>query len=597
MPSTGLDIVTAARRFRAALVARDDQALARIAHTYLAVEETCRREISRLTADLQTLPAGEPVPISWLYRRDRLESIRRDITREVERITPALVATMVGHAEAAATSGAHDALDLINRSAGTRFTHQGLHLQRAVQIVGQTTSPALRGLTAELPAGAGDAVAAALERGVTLGRSPVLIGRDMMQAVGGNKARAQTIARTEALRAYREVSRAAWIKSRVVHRWQWFSTLDRTACPVCIAMHGTIHPATEPMATHPSCRCTPIPIPDNTDPPITTTGPDEFETWTYERQRTTLGPGKHDAWLGGRITLRDLVAVDRHPRWGLTRRERSLTDALRRADGPHTPPPAPSRGASFLTPPVATTRMAGLIRTADEGLHRVMASPPDPPMVKVGSRTMGARGSYDTRSNTISVSPHLDDRQTIATLYHEYGHHLDATLAPPDSKRGLLTTNPEESLPLHWRVFFNTAMRTDTINNIRMHAPDRKYLLNLWEVWARAFAQYAAEKSDPDLFRDIVEGRVAGGSVVPRHWDDTEWGHVSRAVRIVLRREKWDPGKKAGRGGDTQVGDLTPDVIGPDGNPVEHMSMEEIDAAIARARNAYRRYDPPQEDA
>jgi len=27
------------------------------------------------------------------------------------------------------------------------------------------------------------------------------------------------------------------------------------------------------------------------------------------------------------------------------------------------------------------------------------------------------------------------------------------------------------------------------------------------------------------------------------------------------------------------------------------MSMEEIDAAIARARNAYRRYDPPQEDA
>lgn len=248
-----MSVVHAARAFRARLTAQDDQALAEIRDHYTMVIRAVDQRLRAVTSQLALLPPGEPAPISWLYERDRLTSFRAQVEREVRAHLPAIQAVAVAHQQAAATLAHTDALTLVNQSAGTRLAHQRLDTVRAVQATGQARAEATRDLFRDLPLHAGRVAARALETGITLGQSPTVIARDMTRALGGNRARAQTIARTEALRAYRESSMETWRRDGDVSRWQWFSTLDRTACPVCWAMHGTLHPITETMGSHPAC--------------------------------------------------------------------------------------------------------------------------------------------------------------------------------------------------------------------------------------------------------------------------------------------------------------------------------------------------------
>lgn len=542
-----MSVVHAARAFRARLTAQDDQALAEIRDHYTMVIRAVDQRLRAVTSQLALLPPGEPAPISWLYERDRLTSFRAQVEREVRAHLPAIQAVAVAHQQAAATLAHTDALDLINQSAGTRLAHQRLDTVRAVQATGQARAEATRDLFRDLPLHAGRVAARALETGITLGQSPTVIARDMTRALGGNRARAQTIARTEALRAYRESSMETWRRDGDVSRWQWFSTLDRTACPVCWAMHGTLHPITETMGSHPSCRCTPLPVPNGTPPPIpeTESGEARFERLTYSEQRDLIGPRKHDAYLDGQLRLPDLVATENHPRWGLVRRERSLRDAMTNApSGGHGAPPPPRHLTAFNTSPTLEATYPGLYRRSMDALETAHITPPP------GFRPLGitatnitSRGLYHLDPRGIEVArldaragAPMDPRQVVTTIHHEIGHAIDhhATGA-----LRLATDQRHHLAPLHWRVFLNVARDTDTVRGI--HAARDRYLLRPWEVWARAFQQYVAEQSDPDQFGAIIRGEIAEDGAVLRMWGRDDWPRVRRAVQAVLRREGWIP--------------------------------------------------------
>ena len=49
---------------------------------------------------------------------------------------------------------------------------------------------------------------------------------------------ALTIARTEMLRPYREVTQERFKTSQMVETWTWLATLDRRTCPMCAAIPG-----------------------------------------------------------------------------------------------------------------------------------------------------------------------------------------------------------------------------------------------------------------------------------------------------------------------------------------------------------------------
>jgi SPP1 gp7 family putative phage head morphogenesis protein len=179
--------------------------------------------------------------------------------------------------------------------------------------------------------------------GLAQGYSPSKMAGILSKAVEISRARAETIMRTESLRAYREVSRETYeANSDVVEAWAWNAHLpDRRTCAVCTALHGTIWKVSVPMGTHPNCRCAMVPIVRFNDKWLN--GQWQGEAWFKKQdedyQKAVLGKAKFEAYTDKKITLRDLIGYRESETWGAVRWERSLKDALTepRAKGAYPP--------------------------------------------------------------------------------------------------------------------------------------------------------------------------------------------------------------------------------------------------------------------
>jgi uncharacterized protein YoaH (UPF0181 family) len=176
-----------------------------------------------------------------------------------------------------------------------------------------------------------------LVSGVTSGRSVDLIAQDIANASGMTLSRASTIARTEIARARNEAQQAVMLTPESpIEEWVWHARLD--ACASCQSQHGSVHPITEILRSHPNDRCTMVPrmpswaalgfagVPDLR--PRTVPGAERFASFDPAAQLAILGPGKYEAYRTGRITLADLVTHTHSERWGPGSREATLTEAL-----------------------------------------------------------------------------------------------------------------------------------------------------------------------------------------------------------------------------------------------------------------------------
>lgn len=341
-----LDVVAHAR---AALALRETRAIAEMTRLYHEVIVAIEREAAPiLRAIATTQAAGETVPASWLFERDRLAVLERGAITQLERITGRTYAEIMALRANAAQHGASFAIDLLDAATGA--AEQGIvtswaHLNaEAIQSLAATTaadgSP-LKALLDELPGFGGQQVRDALLRGVTLGQSPRLIAAEMSRATGMTLTRALTIARTEAMRVYRMAALQSYkANSNSVSGWQWISARSSRTCSFCFAMDGSIHGFDEQLASHPNCRCAMSPItrsweeilgprgrglwqPDPPEP-----GADVFARQEDAFQMTVLGPAKKRAYDAGAITLRDLIGQRDDPRWGPVGFERGLADVL-----------------------------------------------------------------------------------------------------------------------------------------------------------------------------------------------------------------------------------------------------------------------------
>lgn len=339
-----------ADKARRTLLARDRQLAAELIREYGLAWEQIKSELDRITGEIKAArDRGETVNRGWLLKQGRLAQLERQAEAQVRVFADFAERRITQEQLDAVMLGQIDAERLVVASLGPSpsplagFTPH-LPVGAANQVIGYSSAGQPLGLLlAELAPAAGKAVRSALIRGVVLGKNPRDTARLLRGALGGNMARALTIARTETLRAYREAQRLTYVANRgVVTGWTWHSALDRRTCPVCWAMHGSFHPLDEPLGSHPNCRCAMIPA---TKPwselgfptPIRDTryvpklGPFVFAELDEAAQLAILGPGKFAAYTAGDIILADLVKVTRSPRFGTGRAERSLRDVLRRA--------------------------------------------------------------------------------------------------------------------------------------------------------------------------------------------------------------------------------------------------------------------------
>ncbi|WP_433329991.1 hypothetical protein [Spirillospora sp. CA-294931] len=155
--------------------------------------------------------------------------------------------------------------------------------------------------------------------------------------------RTLTIARTQVMDAHRAAAQAAQDEAAdVLAGWVWVSRLTTETCPSCWAMHGTIHPLTEPgPLDHPSGRCDRIPV---VKPwaDLGIPGPEPasnladaraaFDSLPRQQQLQIMGPGRLDLLTTGQITWAELARRRDNPHWRPSYAAATLTD-LRHSPG------------------------------------------------------------------------------------------------------------------------------------------------------------------------------------------------------------------------------------------------------------------------
>ncbi len=181
----------------------------------------------------------------------------------------------------------------------------------------------------------------ALFKGLAMGKGPRDVAAMAQRATATGMARSLTIARTEMLRAYRTASARSYQANRdVLDGWVWLSAGDGDTCAACLGMHGSVHPLSETLSSHPNCRCTMGPLTKSISDILGVDVPGDdsrlevpegdaiFANLSDARKLAVLGsPAALAAWKAGEVTLGDFVGVKRSAVWGSSHYQRSLTAA------------------------------------------------------------------------------------------------------------------------------------------------------------------------------------------------------------------------------------------------------------------------------
>lgn len=344
------ELYAAARKFRADLLVHEQGATAEMVRAWQTVETELKRRLTDLLASVQEMQDNEtPVSVQIHHTEARLTSLLEQTQKELADLAREQAPKLADRQEAAITTATTGIPDLITGAYGTTtqetpelatiisrfnrlpartvealvgFAGDGSPLQRLLQEAGRDLPGALRDT---------------LLTGISAGDSIAKIQSDMAAQSNLTRARLEAIARTEVLRAAREATRRTYQDNQnVVTGWIWCCGLGSEACVACWAMNGSEHPLSEPMGSHPSCRCSQIAavkslaeitgdesIPD-TRPKIRP-GAEIFAELSEAQQREILGAGGYELFRNG-TPLSAFVHEETDPRWGLTRTVATLTE-------------------------------------------------------------------------------------------------------------------------------------------------------------------------------------------------------------------------------------------------------------------------------
>jgi len=327
------EAVASVRKFRAAVLGREQQAAAEMIRRYIPIHRGIQSEIALLLAEV----AEKDLTFAQTQRLKRYRALIAQVERDV--------AKFAVDAGDLITQAQRDAVGIAE--AGVRSTVDA----RLPVGISTDTLAAVGVEWNTLPAGAVEAFAGISGDGAPLGRLLAPLGQDTAQGVtegisqgiargfsprktaalitdktGLGLTRSLLISRTETLRAYRESTRATYESNKaVVKGWQRSASKDGRTCPACLSLDGKQYETNEPIDSHPGCRCAMVPVTVTyadlgLDVPEDLTPPESAKQW-FDRQpssvqRDMLGKERYRQWQNGTIGFDDFVMVLDSPIWG-----------------------------------------------------------------------------------------------------------------------------------------------------------------------------------------------------------------------------------------------------------------------------------------
>lgn len=347
------NVFEVANGFREERLASERKAATALLNAYGDAWQRIKALLDKLTGEIKQLEdAGGTVSQAWLYRYDRLKTLRSQVEHEIRHFARNADASVTDQQREAVKAAGADTLQLVMTQLGPEAARAAqieqrwnrVPLEATSNLVGTLQSGPLKALMDTLPLNAGEAVSKALKTGIVLGSGPRKIAQDVKQALGGDLVRALRISRTEVLRSYRSAGIQNYREnSDVIDGWTWMASLSKRTCAMCLAMSGTFHKLSEEFGSHVNCRCTPVPhtrpieaILGSSEQTALMSRPEvgvpDGKSWFAHQppavQEHILGPGKYAAFQEGLITLDDLVGYEDNSKWGPQRFELSLAKAL-----------------------------------------------------------------------------------------------------------------------------------------------------------------------------------------------------------------------------------------------------------------------------
>lgn len=486
-------IEAAHARHRAGLLAAESAEQRRLVASYAkAIREVEGRlaklavEIASATENLDPIDAAEALRGKRVAQA-RLEGVLADMRYEVAKWTDSITPEIEALHADAVRRGVEAAESLTRIGLGTPPPGSEAMIGRAFasvdhgaveQAVAFSHGGPVRELLVGLAGEAAEEVAQEMTSAIARGQNPLVTASRVRSKLAAPLYRAQTITRTETLRAYREATREAYQQSNLVSSWVWIAACDSRTCGACWALHGKEFPTGEKMGTHPRCRCTMAPntrsweeltglrqpgVQETNLAANITSGPELFDALPDSQKLAILGPSKFAAYKDGAIKLEDLVHVEDNAIWGTTRREASLRSILGDDAANYYPRPGRAVATSAPTPPRATTTGSWSPTTrppdpavlADRRLGDIVGSVFGAPQaVKDAVRGMadrlhsalridrvgvpnkfettfglgdGVGGSYNPQRDLLRIGAGAHDPEEAAafSVAHEYGHYLD----------------------------------------------------------------------------------------------------------------------------------------------------------------------------
>ena len=355
------------------MLEREGVAISRMQRAYRAATKASITELQALEERIAEREAnGEPRSATIEWMRQRIISNIEELGQNLKKFSvEGAQITADGQLEAAILAN-EASVGMVEAAAGRKPAGVTLGtswtalpdetLQTFVGMAGDG-SP-LAELFDTIPQVVTDAMQLSLVQGISLGEGPRTVARRLQRVAMIGQSRAETIARTEMVRASREAQRQLYTQNPAVQGYRRQATQDARVCLACLALSGTLHKTDEIMPSHPNCRCVMVPatmswaeitgdssIPD-TRPEVAT--PERILAGLSEADKLAImGPARFELYKNGKPLL-DMVRVKQNQDWGPTTQVLPLRDLGTAPVVKPPKPPKPPKVPKQVAAPVPT---------------------------------------------------------------------------------------------------------------------------------------------------------------------------------------------------------------------------------------------------